>query len=214
MTRKIRTPIRALLAAACMPLLAAGCAATRVDGQWSDPAFAGRTLLGTKVLVSCRGPDTTVARLCEDRLAEMLDQAGAVVLRAPQPVDPAGGVEAVARAAREAGANSAVSAAINVAGVSAGGYGFGPSIGFGLGGFGGRGAGGIGIGAGFSVPLGGVRPATSYASSTAVLDTGSGREMWSMRASNPGGDDVGVQVAALSRATVDAMRRSGLFDKR
>jgi hypothetical protein len=206
MTRTIRT----FLAAACVPLLAAGCAATRVDGQWADPAFFGRTLLGTKVLVSCRGPDTTVARLCEDRFSEMLGQAGAVVLRAPQPVDPAGGVEAVTRAAREAGATSAITTAINVAGVSGGSVGFGPAIGFGLGG----GSGGIGIGGSFSIPLGGVRPATSYASSTVLLDTDSGREMWSMRATNPSGDDVGVQVAALSRATVDEMRRAGLFDKR
>jgi hypothetical protein len=202
--------IRTVVAAACVPLLAAGCETTRVDGQWADPAFAGRTLLGTKVLVSCRGPDTTVARLCEDRLSEMLGQAGAVVLRAPQPVDPAGGVDAVTRAAREAGANSAISAAINVAGVSGGGYGFGPSIGFGIGG----GSGGIGIGGSFSMPLGGVRPAPSYASSTALLDAASGREIWSMRATNPSRDDVAVQVAALSRATVDEMRRTGLFDKR
>jgi hypothetical protein len=209
MNRKIRM----LLAAAGVPLLAAGCAATRVDGQWSDPAFAGRTLLGNKVLVSCRGPDSTVARLCEDRLAVMLGEAGAVALRAPQPVEAAGGNEAVVRAAREAGADSAVTSSITIAGIS--GYGAGPTIGFGIGGYGyGGGRGAVGIGGGFSVPLGGVRPATAYASNTAVLDTSTGSEMWSMRASSPSGDEVGAQVAALSRATVDAMRKSGLFEKR
>jgi hypothetical protein len=204
--------IRRGVAAGAALLLAAGCATTRIDGQWSDPAFAGRTLLGTKVLVSCRGPDTTIGRLCEDRLIEMLGEAGAVALRPAVAVDAAGGSEAVARAAREAGANAAVAATVTVAGVSHSGtsVGFGPSIGIGIGG----GSSGIGIGGSFSFPIGGVRAANAYASNTALLDAATGREMWSLRASNPTGDDAGVQVAKLARVTVDTMRTSGLFAKR
>jgi hypothetical protein len=204
--------IRGCLAAGATLLLAAGCATTRIDGQWSDPAFADRSLLGARVLVSCRGPDTTVARLCEDRLIEMLGEAGAVALRSPTPVDAAGGSAAVARAAREAGATAAVAASVTVAGVTHSGtsVGFGPSIGIGIGG----GSGGVGIGGSFSFPIGGVRPSTAYASSTALLDATTGQEMWSLRASNPTGDEVGVQVAQLLRVTVDTMRTSGLFAKR
>jgi hypothetical protein len=204
----MKTMLRTLLAAACVPLLASGCATTRVDGQWADPEFAGRTLLGTKVLVSCRGPDSTVARLCEDRLAVMLSDAGAVALRPQMPVETAGGNEAVVRAARVAGATSAVSASIVEAGIS--GPATGTSMGIGIGG----GTGGFGIGGSFSIPLGGVRQSIALASNTALLDAATGREMWSMRASSPSGGDVAPQVAELARATVDSMRKSGLFDKR
>lgn len=192
-------------------LLAAGCAAPRVDGQWSDPAFASRTLRGQKVLVACRGPDGTLARLCEDRLAEALREAGALPLRAPRPVDAAGGNEAVVRAAREAGANAAVASSVTVAGVSQ--TNAGPTFGFGVGG--GFGGGGFGYGGlGVSVPIGGVRPQTSYGSSTTLLDAASGREMWSVRATSPSAEDASVQVAGLARTSVDAMRQSGLFEAR
>jgi hypothetical protein len=192
-------------------LAASGCATPRVDGQWADPAFASRTLRETRVLVACRGPDTTLARLCEDRLATALGEAGAIPVRAPEPIDAAGGHEAVLRAARAAGTPVAVASSITVAAVTQ--SGFGPSIGVGIGGFGGSG-GHVGIGGGFgvSIPLGGVRPATSYAASTVLLDAASGREMWSMRATSPSAESASVQVAALARTGVDAMRRSGLFE--
>ncbi len=199
-----------LAASVAIGLLAAGCASPRVDGQWSDPVFASRTLLDTKVLVSCRGPDTTLARICEDRLADALREAGAQPLRAPQPLEPAGGNEALTRAARAAGAAAAVSTVISVAAVTGPGTGFGPTIGFGIGG----GSGGIGIGGGFSVPLGGVRAPTAYGSGTVLLDAETGREMWSMRASSPGRDDASTQIAALARTAVESMRSSGLFVKR
>lgn len=200
----------ALVAAVGVALLGAGCASTRVDGQWSDPGFASRTLRDTKVLVSCRGPDTTLARICEDRLADALREAGAQPLRAPQPVEAAGGNEAVSRAARAAGAAASVSSVVSIAAVAGPGSGYGPSIGFGIGG----GSGGIGLGGGFSVPLGGVRAPTAYGSGTVLLDTESGREMWSMRATSPGRDDASAQIAALAQTTVEAMRNSGLFEKR
>ena len=191
--------------------VAAGCTTPQVDGQWSDPAFASRTLRETRVLVSCRGPDTTLARLCEDQLVTALGEAGAIPIRAPEPIDAAGGHEAVVRAARAAGVPAAVASSISVAAVTQ--SGLGPSIGIGIGGFGGSG-GHVGIGGGFgvSVPLGGVRPATSYAASTVLLDSGTGREMWSMRATSPSAESASVQVAALAGTGVDAMRRSGLFE--
>jgi hypothetical protein len=199
-----------LATAVAAALLATGCASPRVDGQWSDPGFANRTLRDTKVLVSCRGPDTTLARICEDRLVDALREAGAQPVRAPQPVEPAGGNEAVTRAARAAGASASVSSVISVAAVVSPSGGFGPSVGFGIGG----GSGGIGIGGSFSVPLGGVRAPTSFGSGTVLLDAETGREMWSIRATNPGREDASTQVAALARTTVESMRGSGLFEKR
>jgi hypothetical protein len=207
--RHVAGPLSAALATA---LLAAGCATPRIDGQWSDPAFASRSLRDQTVLVTCRGPDGTLARLCEDRLAAALRAAGARPVTAPTPLDPAGGNEAAARAARAAGATAAVAASIAVAAVAPTGYG-GPSVGFGFGGgFGGSGA-RVGFGGiGFSVPIGGVRPQTSFGASTAVVDAASAREMWSVRTTSPTGEDAAVQIAGLARLSVDAMRQSGLFE--
>ncbi|HYF58151.1 MAG TPA: hypothetical protein VEA81_04275 [Burkholderiaceae bacterium] len=192
----------------------AGCAGPRIDGQWSDPAFANRTLRAQRVLVTCRGPDATLARLCEDRLAESLRENGVDPVRAQVPLDAAAGADAVARAAREAGASAAVASSLTVAGTSGGGYGFGPSVGFGLGGIGGGGGGFSFGGVGLSVPLGGVRPATTFATSTTVLDAGSAREIWSVRVLSSRGDDASVQVADLGRESVAQMRKSGLFEAR
>jgi len=189
-------------------LLAAGCAGPRMDGQWTDPAYTGQTLRDASVLVSCRAPDALLARLCEDRLVAALREEGAQALLAPTPVDPAGGAPAVARAAREAGAIAALSTVVTVAGVSQ--AGIGPTLGIGFG----RGTGNVGIGGGVSFPLGGVRTVESYASSSTVLEAATGRDLWSVRTASPGRDEAAVQVAALARATVAAMRRSGMFEQR
>jgi hypothetical protein len=207
--------VRSTLAAAAVALLLAGCAGPRIDGQWTDPAFESRSLAGRTVLVSCRGPDGTLARLCEDRLATGLREAGTKAVFAPQPIEAAGGSEAVARAAREAGADFAVTSSVSVAAVAGAAYPMGPSIGFGLGGgFGGGGLSFGGIGMSMSVPIGGTRPQSAYGSSTAVLDPVTGREMWSVRATSSAASDAAVQIAELARTSVEAMRRSGLFEAR
>jgi hypothetical protein len=124
---------------------------------------------------------------------------------APTPIDPSGGNEAAARAARAAGASAAVAASVAVAAVTQ--AGFGPTIGFGLGG--GFGGGGIGFGGvGISVPIGGVRPQASYGASTAVVDAASGREMWSVRTTSPTSEDAAVQVAG-ARAAVGRRDAAG-----
>jgi hypothetical protein len=209
--RFARTRFAPLCLAAAAALLTAGCAAPRVDGQWADPAFATRSLRGQTVLVSCRGPDGTLARICEERFAAALREAGATPVLAPTPVDVAGGNEAVVRAARTAGASAAIASSMSVAAVSQ--TTGGPSVGFGFGG--GFGGGGIGFGGvGFSVPIGGSRPQTALGSSTTVLDAASGSEMWAVRATSPTSEDASGQVAALARTSVDAMRTSGLFEPR
>ena len=199
---------------AAAALAVAGCAAPRLDGQWADPAFASRTLRDHVVLVSCRGPDGTLARLCEDRLASSLREAGARPVTAPQPLDAAAGNREIAEAARIAGANAAVASSISVAAVTQT-VPTGPQMGLGVGGgFGGGGLSFGGLSLSMSVPIGGARPQTALASSTTVLDAATGAEMWSARATSPSSEDASVQVAGLARTSVDAMRRSGLFDAR
>jgi hypothetical protein len=207
-----RLPRLLPIAAVVTAVLAAGCAGPRIDGQWSDPAFADRNLAGQPLLVSCRAPDTVLARLCEDRFAEALRELGARPVAAPAGgIDAAGGNEAVARAARAAGATAVVSASVSVASVPQPGYG--PTVGFGLGG--GIGGGGVSFGGiGISVPLGGVRPQSSFGASTALVDAATGREMWAVRATSPIAEDASVQVAGLARTSVEAMRKAGLFGAR
>jgi hypothetical protein len=200
-----------LLPLAASALLTA-CAAPRHDGQWSDPSFASRTLRDASVLVSCRGADGTLARLCEDRLSAALREAGARPVVSPQPADASAGADAIARSARDAGATVAVLSSITVAGVVAPPPG--PTFGFGLGGGFGRGGFGYG-GIGVSIPIGGAaRPLTAYASHTALIDAASGREFWSVRTTSPRAEDAAVQIAGLARTGVAAMRDSGLFETR
>lgn len=199
-----------------LPLAAAAlltaCAAPRHDGQWSDPSFASLTLRDAPVLVSCRGPDGTLARLCEDRLTAALREAGARPVVAPQPADASAAADAIARSAREAGATVAVLSSVTVAGVVAPPPG--PTFGFGLGGGFGRGGFGYG-GIGVSIPIGGAtRPLTAYASNTTLIDAASGREFWSVRATSPRAEDASVQIAGLARTGVAAMRDAGLFEPR
>jgi hypothetical protein len=106
-SRTIRWPI----AAGLMAILFAGCATSVIDGQWADTTFSGRSLLKSRVLVSCRAPDVSLARTCEDNLASGLRDAGVIVLRTPEPIDAAGGVPAVLSAAL-AGRRTPIKAAL------------------------------------------------------------------------------------------------------
>jgi hypothetical protein len=205
--------IRALLV---LPLLAiTGCATTpapsRIEGQWIDPAFAQRSLRDRKVLVFCRAPDAGLARVCEDHLARGLIDVGVIPMMPPAALDPRAGVEAVNQAARDAGADATILSALNVSAQDP--YAPRPMMGMGVGI--GRGVGvGVGIGGSISIPIGAGRPMTAYGVQTSLIDTASGREIWSMRASRPSGEDPAVQAASLSAGSIDAMRRSGLFERR
>src|SRR5262245_1360292 len=57
-------------------LVATGCASTKIPAQWTDPAFANRSLHGAKVLVACDAEDTAIRRICQDEVAARLSAAG------------------------------------------------------------------------------------------------------------------------------------------
>ena len=186
----------------------AACTTPQIDGQWSDPAFAGRTLRETTVLVYCRAPDSTLARLCEDRLISNLGEGGVRALR-PDPLpDPGAPPAVLIDGARIAGATSVLTATMAIAAVTQ--IGAGPTIGFGFGNY----SGNVGIGGGFAIPLGGVRTLPVLASNTVLVDVASGREVWSARATSPSADELPVQIAWLARASTEAMRRGELFAPR
>lgn len=212
-SRTIRWPI----AACSMAILFAGCATSVIEGHWADTAFSGRSLPKSRVLVSCRAPDVSLARICEDNLASGLRDAGVVVLQTPEPIDAAGGVPAVLSAAKALSADSVVMSTVSISASnpygtsSAWGYPWGLYGGLG-GGLGGLGGGmGVAMGAGMGFPLGGVQAATAFSAATSVVEAASGQALWSVRVPPPASDDAAIQVARLSGASIDAMRRAGLL---
>jgi len=198
----------ALVAAA---LVAAGCASTKIDTQWSDPQFAGRSLQGKRVLVSCDSGDAALRRACQEQLAAEVTALGASVVAGPGIAHPSPGRQAAAEhllpAARAARADAVFAASIipDSFAVNPG-----PTIGIGVGGFGG-GRVGWGGGVGVSVPIGEAQRQTGYAASATLTDTASGRLMWSAKASAPAARDAEGQAVDLARAVAKAAHDAGLF---
>lgn len=109
---------RHTLATACLlflsALLAAGCAATRVDVQWSNPDFAARKIEG-KVLVVGLTQDEAMRRVYEDELAARLTVRGLGVIRSYEIVQGAFGADGnktILEAARRQGATAVLSSAV------------------------------------------------------------------------------------------------------
>lgn len=185
----------------------AGCASPRVDVQWRNIDTPVSYLRGATVLVSCETPDLTLRRICEDQLAADLAAHGARPVQATSvaaPPAPAVGDQSLLPAARESGAKAVFSLTLQLASqrispgvtVGIGGFGFGRNV-----------AGGVGL----SAPVGGGELSNGYAANGRVTDVGSGRLMWSARASAPPSSDTGAQVAGLSRQVLDAATGAGLF---
>jgi hypothetical protein len=204
-------PIRWTIAAWSTAILLSGCATSVIEGQWADSSFSNRSLLKSRVLVSCRAPDVSLARICEDNLASGLRDAGVVVLRTPEPIEAAGGVPGVLSAAKALSADSAVIASVSISANNP--YGASSPWGYPGGGlYGGLGMGrGVGQGAMLGFPLGGVQAATAFSAVTSVVEVASGQELWSVRVPPPASDNATIQVARLSGASIDAMRRAGLL---
>lgn len=205
-------PSRSLLLSAGLAALlgAGGCASTQVGAQWTDPAFQGRSLRGNTLLVVCEAHDAATKRVCQDQLAAQVTAYGGTARIAGEIANPTPGREqtpsAYLPAARNAGAQAVLSAAVvsdPVATVRSG-----PSIGVGMGGWsGGRVGGGIGI----SFPFGRAREESGLGLNGALTDVASGKLMWSGRASAPAGDDTGKQLDELARATLEAASKAGFF---
>lgn len=202
-------PTQAAAALAAL-LLAAGCASPEVGAQWSDPAFQGRSLRGATLLVVCEAVDQAARRICQDQLAAQVTAYGATPRIAGEIANPTPGREqspsAYLPAARNAGAQAVLSAAV-VSDPSPA-VRSGPSVGVGLGGWGG---GRVGGGIGISFPFGGSKVENGLGLNGALTDVASGKLMWSARASAPAGDDTGKQLDQLARTTLEAASKAGFF---
>ena len=188
----------------------AGCASTQVGAQWTDPAFQGRSLRGKTLLVVCEAVDAAAKRVCQDQLAGQVTAYGGTPRVAGEIANPAPGREqnpaAYLPAARSAGAQAVLSAAVVVDPVAT--VNSGPSIGIGMGGWSG---GHVGGGIGISFPFGRAREETGLGMNGALTDVASGKLMWSARASAPAGADTGKQLDELARATLEAASKAGFF---
>ncbi|HSD54996.1 MAG TPA: hypothetical protein VLC47_12570 [Burkholderiales bacterium] len=193
-------------------LLVAGCAATQVAVQWSDPEFKGRSLRGEKVLIICDAPDVAIRRVCQDQVAAQLRVVGGMPVisaDAGLTVGPPPANDKTLAAARAAGAKAILGSAIgpDVTVVNPG-----PSIGIGVGGFGGSGGGTVvGSSVGIGFPIGGGQASTGYAANMVLTDVATARIMWTGKITTPASQNVGAQMGDLARVGVEAARTAGFF---
>jgi hypothetical protein len=195
-----------LLAAGATAL--AGCASTRLDAQWADPQLQPGLLHGAKVLVACEAYEPVVKRICLDQMASELTARGATPVLAPEVANSTPGRpvpdDQLLAAARSQGAKAVWSTTMQISDQA-------PGTGFsiGLGGFGGGSH--VGGGVGVAVPLGGGASTNGYAANGKLVDAGSGRVLWTAKASAPPSSDVNQQVSELARTVFSAADKAGLF---
>lgn len=194
----------ALFAASALGI--AGCASTRLEAQWSDPQFAGRSFRGAKVLVVCNANEPVVQRICQERLAQQIAATGVTPVMPPEGV-AAGPTDRTLAAARGAGATGIFGSTIGPEAALVGG---GTSVGFGVGGISG---GGVGGGVGISFPFGGGGGAvdTRYAANVVVTDVATGQLMWTSKVTTSSWGDVETQVNELVKGAVGAAQKAGLL---
>lgn len=187
-------------------LFIAGCASTRLDAQWSDPQFQGRSLRGAKVLVVCNANEPVVRRICQEKLAAQVAASGATPILGPEDV-AAGPSDRTLAAARGAGATAVFGSAIGPEAVVVG---AGPTFGFGIGGISGGGVGG-GVGISFPFGGGGGQVDTGYAANVVVTDVATGQLMWTSKVTTSSWQSLDTQVSELVRVAVEAAQKAGLF---
>lgn len=190
--------------------LLGGCASSALDASWSDPDAPMPRLGGQRVLAVCEAYDTVVRQICLDRLVAELDSRGATAVRADDGLvasDPSRSLTdaQLARAARDAGASTAFVSSIVIGTRDRS-----PGFSVGIGGFG-IGGGGFGGGVGVSAPIGGGQERRGYAASGRLTDAGSGRLLWTARASAQPSTDVAEQMTTLNRTLVEAVGKAGAF---
>jgi hypothetical protein len=208
------TRAASLPALLALTALVASCATTKMDAQWSNPEFAGKSLRGATVLVVCQARDFTTQAVCEDQAASQLESRGikTVKFAALSPNAPPA-PDVVEAAAKRADARAVYRSSISTYTPAVSST---PTIGIGVGGGGGSGGYGGGyrggsVGGGITLPVGGGTPNEAFASDTAIVDLASGKLMWSGRAASPGGSDTTSQLADLTRVTFEALSGTGLL---
>lgn len=107
-------PGLALFLALALASLLVACATTRIDAQWTSPAFAGRPVQGP-VLVVGLTRDPTLRRLYEDALSAELAHRGVAAVKSydelPDALSDATS-ERLLQAGRTAGAGAVLSTAV------------------------------------------------------------------------------------------------------
>lgn len=196
--------------------LMGGCAQTQLGAQYADPQFPPQTLRGASILVVCEAPEPAIRLICESQIAGQLTQLGARPLTDPTLVSPTPGREPppgqYLPAAKAAGARAVFSTTLapdyrQASPLS--------SFSIGIGGWGGSGGyyggSGVGGGVGVTMPVGALQGSTGLAAIGSIVEVGSGRVMWSAKASVPPATDVTSQIAEAAKALVGAARQTGLF---
>jgi hypothetical protein len=186
----------------------AGCAEPLVDAQWRSIETPPAYLRGATVLVNCDAGDIVLKHICQDRLSADLASRGVRPVAAPDfppgTAQPGAADMQYLSVAKQSGAKAIVSMSV---GLSSQSVSQGVQVGIGGFGFGHNSAGGVGI----SAPIGGGQVNSGYSVNGRVTDVGSGRLMWTARASTPPSSDVNAQLADLSKSVLDAAGRAGLF---
>lgn len=211
-TDQRRAGLRRRMAAAtlgtAMAALVAGCAATRLDAQWSDAQLVAAGLRGARVMVACEAHDSVLKQICQDQLTAEVVARGATALPLADTGSPGPGRgplgDAAMAAARSAGAKAVIVHAVTIADVRAG-----SGVTLGIGGFSVGGSGGVGVGV--SVPVGGARADHGYALDSRVTEVASGRVVWSAKASGRPSSDPQGQLAELTRTVFEAADKVPLF---
>jgi hypothetical protein len=191
--------------------LLAGCAASaKVDAQWVDPQFKGRSFAGQRVLVVCEASDQTLRRLCEDQLASEVIAFGGSVTRAPEGLAPLPNGAAHVPAAGKAGAVAVVRGVVAPTAQS---FNPAPQVSFGIGGFGwgGGSSTSVGGGVGVSVPTGAGSVSTGYGIDLGITDVSTGKLVWSAKTTTPPSADIGAQMVDLARTSMTAARAAGVI---
>ena len=209
---KIHIAPRLLLALGLATALA-GCATTQMNTQWRDPAFDVGSLKRGRVLVVCRVPDEALRRHCEDQWVTLLRAQGISPVRSYSipgfPWASGDGSTELTAAVATSGVGAYASMSIGAGALTV----VNPpaQVGVGVSGGGHRGGGFSVGGIGISFPIGGATATQSLGANTALVDAASGRLVWSGSASTPAASDPAEQVGSLTRITVEAMRKAGIF---
>jgi hypothetical protein len=207
--------LRPVFAATLALAALTGCATTRLDAQWSDPQLGANPLRGARVMVVCEAYDLAVKRICQDQMAAEVVARGGTAVPGPDegsgaPVRPLNHDQYLG-AARQANAKAVLTHSLTPQDVAVSGSSMSIGIGgFGIGGGGGRGS-SVGAGVGVSAPIGGQQTNTGYAMNSRITDVGSGKLLWTAKASAPASSDITGQVAELTKVVFGAADKAQLF---
>ena len=206
-------PVRlSMVTLAALATALAGCASTRLDAQWTDPQLAANSLRGARVMVVCEAYDLAIKRICQDQMAAEVAARGGTAV--PGPDEGSGAAvrplnhDQYLGAARQANAKAVLTHSVTPQDVAVSGS----SMSIGIGGFGwGGGSSSVGGGVGVSMPVGGQQSNTGYAMNSRVTDVGSGKLLWTAKASAPPSADVSAQLNELTKIVFGAADKAQLF---